>query len=67
MAMASYFWIGGGALGMAAGLMLILAAVRTGEASAGGRRALDTPKLMLGVFLDLIGSLALVYGVFLAR
>lgn len=65
--MTSYLWIGGGALAMAAGLMLILAAARAGGTGAGGRRVFDTPKLTLGALLDLTGSLAVVYGLFLAR
>ena len=56
------FWIAGGAVAMAAGLMLFMAGVRSGRRGPDGRMLIDIPKVALGALLDALGPLAIVYG-----
>lgn len=59
------FLIAGGVVAAAAGMMLILSAVRAAQRDAKGRPVLDAPKLALGAGLDSAGMLAVVYALFL--
>lgn len=56
------FWIAGGAVAMAAGIMLLMSAIMNRRRGADGRALIDIPKVGLGALLDAGGALAIVYG-----